>query len=258
MSPPEFYVSGVRINAIRVADVVSTVDEWIAAGRRDFIVLTGAHGVVEMQRDEELRRINNRAGLTTPDGMPVVWIGRLKGHAGIEKVYAPDIMHAAFDHGVAKRHRHFLYGGDEGVANALRGTLEERYPGIRVVGTHCPPFRPLAADEEQQIADEINAADPDVVWVGIGCPKQERWMNRFRPLLNAPVLIGVGAGFDFLAGRKPLAPRWIQRSGFEWLYRMMSEPKRLWPRYSRVVPLFIYFAVRDWLGLPAPGPSNAR
>ncbi|HEX5475774.1 MAG TPA: WecB/TagA/CpsF family glycosyltransferase [Vicinamibacterales bacterium] len=258
MPLPEFFLSGVRIHAIRVADVVATVDDWIASRRVEYVVLTGAHGVVEMQSDAELRAINNRAGLTTPDGMSVVWMGRLKGHAAIEKVYAPDIMTALFEHGVSRGYRHFLYGGDPGVAEALRAVLERRYPGIHVTGTYCPPFRPLEGHEVDDIAAAIEAAAPDIVWVGIGCPKQERWMARFRPLLQAPVLIGVGAGFDFLAGRKPLAPRWIQRSGFEWLYRLLSEPRRLWPRYSRVVPRFLYIAVRDRLGVQDARRVGAR
>lgn len=258
MSLPEFFLSGVRIHAIRVADVVATVDDWIANRRAEYIVLTGAHGVVEMQSDAELRGINNRAGLTTPDGMPVVWMGRLKGHATIEKVYAPDVMTALFGHGVSRGYRHFLYGGDQGVAEQLRDVLQRRYPGIQVVGTYCPPFRPLEPREVDEIAAAIDAAAPDIVWVGIGCPKQERWMAKFRPLVRAPVLVGVGAGFDFLSGRKPLAPRWIQRSGFEWLYRLVSEPGRLWPRYSRVVPRFIYIAVRDWLGIHQARRAGAR
>jgi N-acetylglucosaminyldiphosphoundecaprenol N-acetyl-beta-D-mannosaminyltransferase len=259
MPPPElvfpvfdvFFVAGVRIHAIRVADVVSTIAEWISASRRDYIVLTGAHGVVEMQSDPELLEINNRAGLTTPDGMSVVWLGRLRGHRNIEKVYAPDIMTETFQFGVSRGYRHFLYGGQEGVAEDLARTLRERYPGIQIVGTYCPPFHSLDDREVAEIARVIEGAKPDIVWVGIGCPKQERWMQRFRPLLRAPVLIGVGAGFDFLSGRKPLAPRWIQKSGFEWFYRMLSEPRRLGPRYSRVVPLFLYFALRDWLGSDA-------
>jgi N-acetylglucosaminyldiphosphoundecaprenol N-acetyl-beta-D-mannosaminyltransferase len=246
MCPPEFYVAGVRIHAIRVADVVSTIDAWVGGGRRDYIVLTGAHGVVEMQSDPELRAINNRAGLTTPDGMPLVWIGRRKGFTAIEKVYAPDIMTAVFEHGVSRGYKHYFYGGDEGVADMLSRGLSARFPGIRIVGTFCPPFRPLEAAEVADVSDRINRAGPDIVWVGIGCPKQEKWMHQFRPLLHAAALVGVGAGFDFLSGRKPLAPRVIQRSGFEWLYRMVSEPKRLWPRYSRVVPRFLYLAAADY------------
>lgn len=245
--PPAFEVVGVRINAIRVGDVVDVVDDWIRRDHRDYVVLTGAHGVVEMQRDAELLRINNAAGLTTPDGMSVVWVGRLKGHRRIEKVYAPDVMEAVFEASPSRGWRHFLYGGKEGVAEKLRVVLEQRYPGLEVVGTSCPPFRPLNDEEVDQLRRQIDEAAPHVVWCGLGCPKQERWMSRFRPLLQAPVLIGVGAGFDFLSGEAPLAPRWIQRSGFEWAYRLLSEPRRLWPRYSRVVPKFLFFVARDAL-----------
>jgi N-acetylglucosaminyldiphosphoundecaprenol N-acetyl-beta-D-mannosaminyltransferase len=243
-----YRVAGVKIDAVCVDDVVQAIADWIDRDHRDYIVLTGAHGVVEMQDDEELRRINDQAGITTPDGMPVVWLGRLKGHGRTDKTYAPDIMREAFARGVARGHRHFLYGGKEGVAEALKRRLEQDFPGIRVVGTHCPPFRPLTEEEEHALCAEIDASEADIVWCGLGCPKQERWMARFRPLLRAPVLIGVGAGFDFLSGTMPLAPRWVQRSGFEWLYRLASDPKRLWPRYSRVVPRFLWSVARDELG----------
>lgn len=242
---PAFEVAGVRINAMRVPDVVDVIDAWIRDGRRDYIVLTGAHGVVEMQHDDELRRINNAAGLTTPDGMPIVWLGRLAGHREIEKVYAPDIMNAVFEVSPARGYRHFLYGGKEGVADELATRLRDAYPGIQIVGTWCPPFRALTDDEVTTVAAQINASAADVVWCGLGCPKQERWMATFRPLLDAAALVGVGAGFDFLSGHAPLAPRWIQRSGFEWLFRLASEPRRLWPRYSRVVPWFLYCVAAD-------------
>lgn len=237
---PSFEVMGVKINAVCVADLPPLFDAWIRARHRTYVVLTGAHGVVEMQDDAELRRINNASGLTTPDGMPVVWIGRGRGFTHIEKVYAPDIMNAVFAAGVARGHRHFLYGGEEGVADALAKTLADRFPGIQVVGTYCPPHRPLTKEERDDVARRIDSACPDVVWCGLGCPKQERWMDEFRPLLEAPILIGVGAGFDFLTGRKRQAPVWIQHSGLEWLYRLVSEPRRLWKRYSRVVPRFIW------------------
>jgi N-acetylglucosaminyldiphosphoundecaprenol N-acetyl-beta-D-mannosaminyltransferase len=260
MSLPEFFVSGVRIHAIRVADAVSTIDDWISRKHQDYVVLTGAHGVVEMQSDAALREINNRAGLTTPDGMSVVWVGRLRGQRNIEKVYAPDIMHETFQFGVARGYRHFLYGGNDGVAQALKEKLEERYPGIQVVGTYTPPFRALTDAETSEVIRAIDSVETDIVWCGLGCPKQERWMRDFRPKLKAPVLIGVGAGFDFLSGKKPLAPRWIQRSGFEWFYRMLSEPRRLWPRYSRVVPKFVYYAMRDLVtgrrGAPYPSKET--
>lgn len=245
--PAEFQIAGVKINAIRVQDLVAIVNHWIDGGQREYVVLTGAHGIVEMQADEELRRINNQAALVTPDGMPVVWIGKLKGHRGIEKVYAPTIMRAMFKDGVARGARHYLYGGVEGVAETLQARLTGEYPGIRVVGAHCPPFHPLAPDEVQSVAEAINAAAPHIVWVGLGCPKQERWMHQFRPLLNANALIGVGAGFDFLSGKVPLAPRWIQNSGFEWAFRTIQDPRRLLKRYARVVPRFMYYGGRECL-----------
>jgi N-acetylglucosaminyldiphosphoundecaprenol N-acetyl-beta-D-mannosaminyltransferase len=248
MQPPaEFYVAGVKINAIRIGDLVATVNDWIACGRKEYVVLTGAHGIVEMQANAELRDVNNRAALVTPDGMPVVWLGRLKGHREMEKVYAPTIMRALFADGVARQVRHYLYGGVEGVAETLKARLEADYPGIRIVGTHCPPFRQLDADEVRPLADAINAAAPDIVWVGLGCPKQERWMHQFRPLLDANVLVGVGAGFDFLSGRVRLAPRWIQESGLEWAFRTLHDPRRLLKRYARVVPRFMYLGGRECL-----------
>ncbi len=246
-APAEFHIAGVKINAIRVADLVSIVNGWIADGRREYVVLTGAHGIVEMQGDAELRAINNRAALVTPDGMPVVWIGKLKGHREMEKVYAPGIMRALFRDGIVRGTRHYLYGGVPGVAETLKARLEAEHPGIRIVGTYCPPFRALDPDEVGTIAEAINATAAHIVWVGLGCPKQERWMDQFRPLLTANVLIGVGAGFDFLSGRVPLAPPWIQNSGFEWAYRTLQNPRRLLKRYARVVPRFMYHGGKECL-----------
>jgi N-acetylglucosaminyldiphosphoundecaprenol N-acetyl-beta-D-mannosaminyltransferase len=242
-----FEVAGVTIDAVTLRETVDRIDEWIRLGRRDYIVLTGAHGVVEMQDDPELREINNRAGLITPDGMPVVWLGRAHGFPQTEKVYAPGIMNLEFELGVTLGHRHFLYGGKPGVAERLARSLESRFPGIQIVGLCSPPFRPLTSAEEQALVEQIDASRADIVWCGLGCPKQEKWMARFRPRLAAPVLIGVGAGFDFLSGDKPLAPRWVQHSGLEWAYRALSEPRRLGPRYAKVVPRFLYHVAVDGL-----------
>ena len=249
-APLQFDVAGVSISAVRVKDTIDTMQQWITDGHRDYIVLTGAHGVVEMQTDPELRDINNAAGLVTPDGMPIVWLGKMHGHSHIAKVYAPDIMHQAFAHfagqeGGRRGGRHFFYGGKQGVAETLKQKVLAQYPGNEIVGTYCPPFRPLHGEEVEELTQVINDAQPDIVLCGMGCPKQERWMDQFRPLLHAPVLVGVGAGFDFLSGEKPIAPKWIQTSGFEWLYRLLSEPKRLWPRYSRVVPKFLFYVATD-------------
>ena len=234
-----FYILGVRINEVTLQKAIDIIDEWVQARRKDYIVLTGAHGIIEMQDDAQLKNINNHAGLVTPDGMPEVWLGKLKGYKNIEKVYAPEIMEKIFEASVAKSYKHFFYGGKAGVAEKLKNVLENKYEGIKVVGTFYPPFRPLTKEEKNEVVNQINNSNPDIVWCGLGCPKQERWMAEFRPLLNAPVLIGVGAGFDFLSGEKPLAPYWVTRSGFEWFYRIFSDLKRLISRYGKIVPRFI-------------------
>jgi N-acetylglucosaminyldiphosphoundecaprenol N-acetyl-beta-D-mannosaminyltransferase len=245
---PSYDVLGVRIHAVDAESAADVIVGWIAEGRRDYVVLTGAHGVVEMQSDAELRAINNAAGMTTPDGMPVVWLGRRHGFRGVGKVAAPDLMEAVFTRSVERGLRHFFYGGGEGVADLLVARLRDRWPTLAVAGVMTPPFRALTEDEVHATARTLDDARPDIVWCGLGCPKQERWMARFRPLVEAPVLVGVGAGFDHLAGIKPLAPSWIRHSGFEWLQRLLSEPRRLWPRYSRVVPRFLWGVVREELG----------
>jgi len=244
---PSYNVLGARVDVVRRADVVPIFADWIRERRKTYVVLTGVHGVVEMQDDPTLLEVYNGAGLSTADGMPIAWMGWRHGFWSAEKVYAPDIMVAAFGGGVARGWRHFLYGGDDGVADALAAALEERFPGVAIAGRLAPPFRPLDDAERRAHVEAINASGADIVWVGLGCPKQERWMAAHRPLLEPPILVGVGAGFDFLSGRKPLAPVWIQRSGFEWLYRLASEPRRLWPRYRRVVPRFLAAVARDEL-----------
>lgn len=239
MNPPSLHIMGARIHAVDPRAAAYVIDGWVAARQREYVVLTGAHGIVEMQTDPELRDINNAAGLTTPDGMPTVWVARLRGHRGVAKTSGPDLMREVFARGVGKGYRHYFYGGGEGTAERLVRALERAFPGMVCAGVEAPPFRPLRDDEEAEVARRIDAARPDVVWVGLGCPKQDRWMHRFRPRLEAPVLVGVGAAFDHLSGEKPLAPEWLRHSGFEWLQRLVTEPRRLWPRYSRVVPKFL-------------------
>jgi len=234
-----FAILGVKINELTLAETIDVINYWVENKLKNYVVLTGAHGIMEMQDDPELLQINNCAGLVTPDGMPEVWIGKLKGFKNIGKVYAPEIMMEIYKKGCEKKYRHFLYGGKEGVAEKLAKVIEEKYPGNKVTGYYCPPFRQLTVEEKQSVIKKINDSKADIVWCGLGCPKQERWMNEFRPLVNPSVLIGVGAGFDFLTGEKPLAPYWITRSGFEWFYRIFSDPKRLIRRYGKIVPRFI-------------------
>jgi len=246
---PRANILGVGVSAINMAMALEIIEGWIERREPHYVCVTGVHGVMESQRDEELRRIHNRAGLVTPDGMPLVWLSRLQSFHHVERVYGPDLMLALCERSVAKGYRHFFYGGAEGVPEQLASVLQKRFPGLQVAGTFSPPFRPLTADEDDRIVQMINAAAPDIVWVGLSTPKQERWMAGHRERLTAPVLIGVGAAFDFLTGRKPQAPRWMQRAGLEWLFRLLTEPRRLWRRYLINNPLFVALVVLQALGV---------
>jgi N-acetylglucosaminyldiphosphoundecaprenol N-acetyl-beta-D-mannosaminyltransferase len=242
-------VLGVGVTPLTRELAVATIERWIADGDRQYVCVSGIHGVMESHRDERLRAIHNRAGMVTPDGMPLVWLTKLQGHAPVERVYGPDLMLDVCARSVGRGYRHFFYGGAEGVAEKLIARLQARFPGLVVVGALCPPFRPLTPAEDAEVVERINTAGPDVVWVGLSTPKQEQWMWEHRTRLTAPVCIGVGAAFDFHAGLKRQAPRWMQRSGLEWLFRLGSEPRRLWRRYLRNNPLFVWHLLHQWAGL---------
>jgi N-acetylglucosaminyldiphosphoundecaprenol N-acetyl-beta-D-mannosaminyltransferase len=218
---------------------VSRIHSWIERGEHTYVCITGVHGVMESQRDDQLKRIHNDAGMVTPDGMPMVWINKLNGNNHVTRVYGPDLMLEVCRQGVEKSHRHFFYGGADGVAELLKQKLTEKVPGLQVVGTYTPPFRPLTAEEDQAVVEMIRSSGADIVWVGLSTPKQERWMSSHLGRVTAPVMVGVGAAFDFHAGLKSQAPHWMQRSGTEWLYRLITEPKRLWKRYLTNNPLFV-------------------
>jgi N-acetylglucosaminyldiphosphoundecaprenol N-acetyl-beta-D-mannosaminyltransferase len=237
-------VLGVGVSAIDMDMAVGEVGRWIETGDRQFVCVTGVHGVMESQRDPELRAIHNASGLTTPDGMPLVWLGHRVGADRMRRVYGPDLMLALCE--AAARHgwTSYFYGGKDGVAEILAERLTSRFPGLRVVGTYAPPFRELTREEDEAIIAAINEAAPDLVWVGLSTPKQERWMAAHRPRLDAAALLGVGAAFDIHAGLLRQAPPWVQRSGLEWLYRLYREPARLWRRYASMIPRFLFAIVR--------------
>ncbi|MEJ7810635.1 MAG: WecB/TagA/CpsF family glycosyltransferase [Gemmatimonadaceae bacterium] len=241
-------VLGVGVSAIDPAQAIRTIDGWIARGEQRYVCVTGVHGVMESQRDDAVRSIHNAAGLVTPDGMPLVWLGRLAGHRHVARVYGPDLMLAYCAHAARSGRRHFFYGGAPGVAERLARRLRARLPGVRVVGWISPPFRELSAAEDEDAVRRINDEDPDIVWVGLSTPKQERWMHAHLGRVRAPVLVGVGAAFDFLAGAKRQAPRWMQRSGLEWLFRLGAEPRRLWRRYLVNNPAFVWRVAQQAVG----------
>jgi N-acetylglucosaminyldiphosphoundecaprenol N-acetyl-beta-D-mannosaminyltransferase len=247
-SPSRVNILGVLVSAIGMQRALQIIDAWVTNRERHYVTVTPAHAVMDAYKDPELRRVFNHSGLTTPDGMAIVWILKLRGYRNVSRVYGPDLMLEVCRAGLAQGYRHFLYGGGIGVAAALAEKLRARLPGLRIVGTHTPPFRELTEEEDRQVIELTNACNPDIVWVGLSTPKQERWMTAHRGGLEAPVLIGVGAAFDFLSGHKPQAPRWMQRGGLEWLFRLATEPRRLWPRY-REYPLFALLVAGQLLGL---------
>ncbi len=250
MQPPQrINVLGVGISEINYDLALEQIRAAIAERRQGYVTVTGVHGVSESQEDPALLDIHNRSFLTTPDGMPMVWMGKLAGSSVIRRVYGPDLMLKVLEDGVAHGWRHFFFGGGDGVAAALRDALTARIPGLQVVGTFTPPFRPLEAAEKAALAEQVAAARPDCFWVGLSTPKQERFMAQYLPQLETTLMFGVGAAFDFHAGKVPQAPPALQQAGLEWAYRLTKEPKRLWRRYLRNNPLFLGRAFLQLTGL---------
>lgn len=242
-------VLGVNISAVNLASATRRIETAIALGMKGYVCVRDAHGVIRCQRDTRLRTIHNEAFLVTPDGMPLVWALRRAGQVEADRVYGPDLMLSLFRVGEGSDLRHFLYGATAATLEKLQARLLEKFPNARITGTYAPPFRALSPQEETAIADQINRSGADIVWVGLGSPKQELWMAQMRDRLDASMLIGVGAAFDFHAGLKRQAPRAIQKSGLEWAFRLAHEPRRLWRRYAVTVPGFIYLSAMQRLGL---------
>jgi N-acetylglucosaminyldiphosphoundecaprenol N-acetyl-beta-D-mannosaminyltransferase len=241
---PRVDVLGVGISAINMDLAVAELSRWVEEREQHYVCVTGVHGVMESQSDPALLRIHNHSGLTAPDGMPMVWAGKRAGAEHMSRVYGPDLMLEVCSRSVAEGWKHFFYGGKEGVPELLEARLTGRFPGLNVVGTHSPPFRDLTEAEAGAVAEAINAANPDFVWVGLSTPKQERWMDANISRLQAPAVLGVGAAFDIHAGLLPQAPGWMQRRGLEWLYRLLKEPRRLWKRYLGNNPRFVWKVLR--------------
>lgn len=264
--PPKYLLLGVGISRINLRTGTEAVVAAARGDGRGYITVTGVHGVMEAQDDPGFKEILNGSLMTTPDGMPAVWGGWVEGYSEMSRVYGPDLMLEVMK--VSARHglRHFFYGGKEGVADLLKTKLEERFPGVRVVGTYCPPFRELTAEENLELECQVRDAAPDIIWVGLSTPKQERFMAAYMARLDTKLMIGVGAAFDFHAGLLKQAPPAMQGAGLEWLYRLAVEPRRLWSRYSKIVPGFIRLAglgmagsaLRLWFGFRTLPPLLCR
>ncbi|MEA2014064.1 MAG: WecB/TagA/CpsF family glycosyltransferase [Thermodesulfobacteriota bacterium] len=246
---PRVNILGTEISAISLDLTVRQMASWVDSETRRYVNICTVHTVMECFQNPALRDIVNSSGMSTSDGMPLAWLCRYHGYKEATRVYGPDLMLAFCEHSISRGYRHFFYGGADGVAPELAAELERRYPGLQVAGTHSPPFRPAGEMEDIEVIDKINSARPDVIWVGLGTPKQDFWVARHRHSLDAPVLVAVGAAFDFLTGKVPQSPAWIQRSGLEWLFRLMCEPRRLAYRYLVYNPLFITHVLMQISGL---------
>lgn len=247
--PPKFEVLGVRVDAVQIQDVISQMERWIGESTKGrYVAATGMHGITEASHDPQFKTALKAADLVVPDGMPLVWLGRWRGHSLKRRVYGPELMLAFCEQTARRGYRHFLYGGAPGVPERLARILTRRY-GISVAGSYTPPYRALTDEEENEIAGMIQSAAPDVLWVGLGTPKQERWMYEHRTRLNVPVMVGVGAAFDIHSGRVRQAPPWMREHGLEWFFRLAQEPRRLWRRYLVYGPEFVFRVLRESVGL---------
>jgi N-acetylglucosaminyldiphosphoundecaprenol N-acetyl-beta-D-mannosaminyltransferase len=242
-------ILGIPIAMTDYEQAMDVMDGMVARREKGYVCAVAVHAVMVAQRDAEMKRALLGSTLTVPDGMPLVWAANALGENLPNRVYGPELMRRYSQRCATQGHRVWLYGGrDQGHLVQLALRMRQRHEGIKIVGGYAPPFRPLTAEEEDAIAEQINRAKPDVLWVGIGVPKQEKWMAAMRARLEAPVLIGVGAAFDFHAGIVPQAPSALQRAGLEWLYRLWREPRRLWRRYARYNPRFVWEFARQYAG----------
>ena len=237
---PRANVLGIGVDAVDMKAATENILSALAADRKGYVCVTGVHGVIESQTNSDLKKIINESLLTTPDGMPTVWVGRAQGHKRMRRVYGPDLMLEVCAASVEKGYRHFFYGGNVGVAEQLADTLAERFPGINIAGTYTPPFRALDAAEETRLRAMVRLAKPDIFWVGLSTPKQERFMAEFIGKLDVKIMLGVGAAFDVHTGKMRDSPDWIKNLGMQWLHRLVQEPRRLGRRYGVIVPTFIY------------------
>jgi N-acetylglucosaminyldiphosphoundecaprenol N-acetyl-beta-D-mannosaminyltransferase len=246
---PIVNVLGVGVHAINMQQTVAYLLDAVARRKKGYVCVTGVHGVMEAQKNCRFRHTLNQSLLTTPDGMPTVWVGRVAGHKEMGRVFGPDLMLNLCRGSVSHGFTHFLYGGNTGVAQDLKYNLQARFPGLQVVGTYTPPFSPLSMEEHLELVRHINRLKPDIIWVGLSTPKQERFMAEYLPKLNTSLMLGVGAAFDLHTGRMTDSPEWVKRSGMQWAHRLVQDPRRLWKRYLVNNPKFLMAISAQLMGL---------
>jgi N-acetylglucosaminyldiphosphoundecaprenol N-acetyl-beta-D-mannosaminyltransferase len=245
-----YAVLGTTFDVMQIPDVILQMQQWIARRARcHYIAVTGMHGITEARHKSEVRQSLSDADLVVADGMPVVWIGRFLGYHLPRRVYGPELMLRFCEKTAWAGYRHYFLGGAVGVPEQLAASLERSCPGITIVGTCSPPFGSCSPEEDAAIVENINRTDADVLWVGLGTPKQEVWMREHRDKLRIPVMVGVGAAFDLLSSRKKQAPKWMRERGLEWLFRLLQEPQRLWKRYLVGGSEFVLSVTLELMGL---------
>lgn len=244
---PATRILGVPVSLVGLEAAVNVILGWTDQSQSQYVCVRDVHGVMRAQENPELMALHEGAGLVTPDGMPLVWLARHRGHTQVTQACGSDLVielcRASVDRGI----RHYFYGGKPGVAERLAAVLVARFPGLQVAGVYCPPFRLLTPEEDTAITTAIAETRPHIVWVGLSTPMQEFWMRDHVGRIPGATLMGVGAAFDFHTGDVKRAPRWMRRRGLEWLHRLWSEPRRLWRRYLLLAPQFISQAVREEL-----------
>ncbi len=242
--PPKADIVGIGISMTSYDEVIDTIAHR-SADRPLVVAVCSMHGIMESRRDPEVRRALQSSEVATPDGMPLVWGIRRTANRSQQRVYGPELMKQALIASPPGARRHYLYGGTPDSLQELRTVIENMATDAVIAGSEAPPFRPPTPEEHAATLAAIRETDPDVVWIGLGMPKQELWMQRVRDELPGVALIGVGAAFDFIAGSKKQAPKWVQQAGLEWLFRLIQEPGRLWRRYVWNVPVFGFLLVRQ-------------
>lgn len=243
-------ILGTEVAAVGPDAAVQLVRDWLSEPKTGrYVCLTDVHCIMQSHRRPEVRRAYDSAAICLPDGMPLTWTGRMRGHRDMSRVYGPDLMLELLKISADRGYTNFFLGGAEGVAEKLRQRMVKRFPGLRVVGTYSPPWRPLTAQEREALITQVERCQPDLIWVGLGAPKQDLFMYEYHQVLKCKVLIGVGAAFDFHSGRVRQAPRWMMNVGFEWLFRLAVEPRRLAPRYLRNNPAFLWHIALQLLGI---------
>ena len=241
-------VLGVGVHAVDLQGAASILEGRIRERRKGYVCLAGVHGIMEAQRSRHLESIFAKATLVAPDGMPIVWLSHLQGFAATQRVFGPDLMADIMGKVQFRNCVHFLCGGEDGVADKLRDEMLRRFPWIKIAGTYSPPFRPMTNAEEQTFIANVHTSQPDIIWVGISTPKQEKFMAHYLPMLDTTLMVGVGAAFLFHTGAIRDSPEWVKRAGMQLLHRLLQEPTRLWKRYLRNNPLFIIYAFLQIVG----------